>query len=253
MMRSPVSHNPFFDESADFYDRRSRADDFSEREQKFLALGRRVLAKTDAGRQSVCIDLGCGPGAITLALASLGFRVAGVDSSPKMLDLAERARAEAAEDVQVNVTFEHADLYDFVQTFNGEADYILSSSVFEYLENPIGVLRGAAERLRTGGLLAVSLPNPRSLYRAVEPLVLRRYPPKERYTNHWRNTVRTRELVNAGADAGLQPVEISHFGPIGVRGKALFPRHSHLALIGTMTLVVLAKDPTGRQVLRATP
>jgi SAM-dependent methyltransferase len=234
--------DPFFDQEADFYDRRSKADDFQEREGKFLAVARRALAQSSSTEEPLCIDLGCGPGAITLRLAELGFRAIGVDSSPKMIELAEKARAGSDPTVRRNVTFHHSDLDGFLQTFEGAANYILSSSVFEYLTDPIRVLSGAAARLQSRGLLAISVPNPRSLYRMAEPLILSRYPADQRYTSHWRNSVRAPDLARAAVGCRLRVVEMSHFGPLGLRGKALFPRLSHLSLVGTMTLVVLEKD-----------
>ena len=46
-------------------------------------------------RPSLVLDLGCGTGSMTLALAKLGYDMTGVDISPEMLDLArERADAE---------------------------------------------------------------------------------------------------------------------------------------------------------------
>src|SRR5215469_11807020 len=41
------------------------------------------------------LDLGCGTGATAIRLAQLGFQVTLLDSSPAMLDLAQRAAQEA--------------------------------------------------------------------------------------------------------------------------------------------------------------
>src|ERR1041385_3317122 len=51
-------------------------------------------------------DVGCGPGAHALALASRGYDVVGLDSSPRMVEV---ARAWAARE-RVDVTFEVHDV-----------------------------------------------------------------------------------------------------------------------------------------------
>jgi 2-polyprenyl-3-methyl-5-hydroxy-6-metoxy-1,4-benzoquinol methylase len=234
--------DPFFDREADFFDRRSEAGDFRERRDKFLAFGQQALKRSVSSHRPICLDLGCGPGAITISLAGLGFQAIGVDSSARMIELAEQARSRQTPELQRNVTFHRAELSEFLDGFDGAASYILSSSVFEYLQDPEGVLAGASAHLADEGAIAISLPNPNSIYRLVEPLILRRYPEDERYTSHWGNTVRAAELVTVAQGLGLEPVEVSHFGPIGLRGKALLPRLSHLSFVGTMTLVVLRKS-----------
>ena len=50
----------------------------------------------DPGRKLPVLELGCGTGRISIALAEAGFRVVGVDISPAMLEAcADKARALA--------------------------------------------------------------------------------------------------------------------------------------------------------------
>ena len=233
--------DPFFDREAEFFDRRSEAGDFQERREKFLNFGEQALKRSASSDRPVCVDLGCGPGAITISLAALGFRAIGVDSSSRMIELAEQARSRQTPELQANLSFHRAELSEFLDGFQGVPAYILSSSVFEYLPDPERVLTGAAAHLAHEGLIAISVPNPSSIYRRLEPLILWRYAKDERYTSHWGNTMRAAQLVKAAESLGLETVDVSHFGPIGLRGKALFPRLSHLSVVGTMTLVVLRK------------
>src|SRR5215208_4048813 len=62
------------------------------------------VARLLAGRRSI-VDVGCGTGRVSAALAAAGFAVTGIDSSAQMIDVA-RARASAAD-------FEVGDLFSW--------------------------------------------------------------------------------------------------------------------------------------------
>ncbi|MBA3736322.1 MAG: class I SAM-dependent methyltransferase [Actinobacteria bacterium] len=230
---------PFFGEMADFFDWRTQTESFRERERKFLEIARLALERSSAERP-LCLDLGCGPGAISLALARLGFDTIGVDSSAAMVELATKAATESREG-NGRCTFKCMDLGKFLEGFSGEADLIVSSSVFEYLGDPTRTLQLVAGRLRTGGTFATSVPNMGSVYRWVEPALLLRTPRHLRYRREWRNSMRARQLIKKGRTFGLEPVQKSHFGQIVIKGRPLLARFTRFPLIGTMTLVVLVR------------
>jgi 2-polyprenyl-3-methyl-5-hydroxy-6-metoxy-1,4-benzoquinol methylase len=238
-MAEPADRNQFFDDAAEFFNWRSQTGQFRERERKFLAVARSALEKSPT-KSPLCVDLGCGPGAITLQLASLGFETIGVDSSAAMIDLASKA-AGAASQVHGRLTFTQADLGTFLDTFESQADLIVSSSVFEYLEDPSRIIELVAAHVRPGGLFAVSVPNERSVYRWVEPLLMLRKPKAVRYTRHWHNKARAKHLIAEAAALGLQPVEVSYFGHVSLSGRPILARFSHAARVGTMTLIVFVK------------
>lgn len=55
-----------------------------------------VLERSTTDRP-LCLDLRCGPGAISFALARLGFDTVGVDSSAAMADIPTEAATESDE------------------------------------------------------------------------------------------------------------------------------------------------------------
>jgi SAM-dependent methyltransferase len=238
MADSPAA-KPFFGEMADFFDRRAQTETFRERERRFLEVARLVLKRSSTERP-LCLDLGCGPGAISLALARLGFDTIGVDSSAAMVDLATKAATESDEG-NGRCTFECMDLGEFLEGFPGEADLIVSSSVFEYLEDPTRTLALVADRLRVGGTFAASVPNVQSVYRWVEPTLLLRKPKDVRYRLEWRNRMRARELIKAAQAFGLERTQTSYFGQIVIKGRPLLARFTRFPFVGTMTLVVLVR------------
>ena len=95
------------------------------------------------------LDLACGWGRHSVALARAGFRVTGLDWSQTLLSRA-RKRAEAA---GVPVDFVHGDMREIPWTGRFDAVLSLYSSLGYFLsdDEDLRVLRGARQALRPGG------------------------------------------------------------------------------------------------------
>jgi ubiquinone/menaquinone biosynthesis C-methylase UbiE len=99
------------------------------------------------------LDVGCGPGSITLGLAqavSPGDAV-GVDLQQRVV---ERARVLAAERGISNVRFEVADAYELPFP-DGMFDAALEHRVLMHLADPVRGLREVRRVLRAGGVLGL--------------------------------------------------------------------------------------------------
>ncbi|MBK8437488.1 MAG: methyltransferase domain-containing protein [Austwickia sp.] len=99
------------------------------------------------------LDLGCGPGSITLDLAA---RVApgpvlGVDASATVI---ETARAAAAERADCTTRFAVGDLYA-LDLPDDSFDIVFAHQVLQHLTDPVAALREMARVIRPGGLIAV--------------------------------------------------------------------------------------------------
>jgi len=93
------------------------------------------------------LDVGGGTGATAVRLAQLGIHVTLLDSSPAMLDIAQRAAREAA--VTEKIVLKHGDAAHLENLFHvGSFDVILCHNILEYIDDPGAVLRGAARTLR---------------------------------------------------------------------------------------------------------
>jgi S-adenosylmethionine-dependent methyltransferase len=109
---------------------------------------------------SLCaLDLGCGTGVTSVRLARLGVNVTLLDSSPAMLDLAQRAIVEAG--VRDKITVKHGDALQLTDIFEKESfDIILCHNLLEYVDDPGAVLRGSVRVMRgSSAMLSILVRN----------------------------------------------------------------------------------------------
>jgi len=98
------------------------------------------------------LDLGCGTGTTAIRLAQLGHQVILLDSSPAMLDLAQRAAQEAG--VAEKITVKLGDAARLADLFTNELfDVILCHNLLEYVDDPQAVLGGAAQVMRNSSAI----------------------------------------------------------------------------------------------------
>src|SRR3954447_26887015 len=98
------------------------------------------------------LDVGCGPGTITVDLAArvAPGRVVGIDVSPAPLD---EARA-AADRAGVDVEFAVGDVYALAAP-DDSVDVVHAHQVLQHLTDPVAALREMARVCRAGGVIAV--------------------------------------------------------------------------------------------------
>jgi trans-aconitate methyltransferase len=131
-----------------------------------------------------------------------------------------------ARSIAPKASFAAGDLTAFLNATTEPAALIVCSSVLEYLDDPLSVVRLAASKLGPEGTLLLSVPNRRSLFRALERVVPRSY------VQHWGNTLAARDYVQAASAAGLRFLRLRHFGA---------PLFQSSPLFGPLTLIELAK------------
>lgn len=146
-----------------------------------------LLPRLPAGAE--VLDVGCGPGTITLGLARRCGRVVGLDFAAAMV---EQARELAADSGVGNVSFEVGSAYELPY---GDAsfDVVYAHQVMQHLADPVRALREAHRVLRPGGLVAVRDSDYETMVHApVDPAIER-----------WRDLYHRVAAANGGeADAG---------------------------------------------------
>ncbi len=118
--------------------------DLYEQKHHFVAeYGRGLLSYLPEQTGLEILDLGCGTGLLTQALADKGNRVVGVDSSAEMIGKARALYPELA--------FEVADACDL--PWNERFDIVFSNAVFHWIRRPRLLLQNVWKSLVPGGRL----------------------------------------------------------------------------------------------------
>jgi S-adenosylmethionine-dependent methyltransferase len=100
------------------------------------------------------LDIGSGTGAMAVRLARLGVNVTLLDSSPEMLEIAERATREAGVGARVAIEAGSAD--QVADRFPGQLfDLILCHNVLEFVHDPGAVLRSVSLVMHDCSMLSV--------------------------------------------------------------------------------------------------
>lgn len=115
----------------------------------FLVPG--VLSVLGPAQGRGLLDLGCGNGSLSNALATAGFTVVGMDSSRTGLDAAQSAFPAVdfiAHDLSEPLPHDHRSRYDVV----------VAAEVIEHLFLPRGLFERASQALAPGGTLVITTP-----------------------------------------------------------------------------------------------
>jgi len=127
--------------------------EFRGADPKFVAYRDAYLRLIDVSRSATILDLGCGTGVVTRALAARdGFAgtVTGIDQSPHFIAAAKRLGAGVA----ARVEFAVADAHELPFP-DACFDAAVAHTLVSHVRDPIAVLAEAARVVRPGGSVAV--------------------------------------------------------------------------------------------------
>jgi SAM-dependent methyltransferase len=113
------------------------------------------------------LDLCCGPGRCSVALANRGFAVTGVDKTAYLLDKA-KARARAA---KVKIEWVQADMRDFVrpESFDFVLSMFTSFGYFDNKQEDVTVLKNILASLRPSGKCLIDVIGKERLAKIYQP------------------------------------------------------------------------------------
>ena len=129
--------------------------EFRAKDPTFVAYREAYLELIDLPHTAAVLDLGCGTGVVTRAIAArAGFAgaVTGVDQSPEFIAAAQRLAADEGVGDRVEFALGDAHELDFpAATFDAAVAHTLVSHV----RDPLAVLAEAARVIRPGGSVAI--------------------------------------------------------------------------------------------------
>jgi ubiquinone/menaquinone biosynthesis C-methylase UbiE len=187
-------------------------------------------------RTAHLLEIGCGAGFATAALAMRGYRVDAVDSVATMINLASKRLAETGAGERVRIA--RADVRCLPMP-NNSFDLVFALGVLPWLENPLAAVREMARVTRPGGYVLVSADNNVHLDEILDPTLVpilrpvRRYlvsalrrakllPPRAKALNRRHSR---REFDSILSDGGLDKLWSGTvgFGPFTLFGKHVLP------------------------------
>jgi 2-polyprenyl-6-hydroxyphenyl methylase/3-demethylubiquinone-9 3-methyltransferase len=151
------------------------------------------------------IDVGCGGGILSEALAQKGAQVSGIDMGEAPLAVARLH----AEDSGLKIDYQHTTAEQLASEKPGEFDVVCCLEMLEHVPDPSSVIRACAELTKSGGNLYFSTinRNPKSFLFAIvgAEYVLGLLP---RGTHSYKKLIKPSELASWLREAGLELVEI---------------------------------------------
>ncbi len=152
------------------------------------------------------VDVGCGGGILTEALAKTGAEVTGVDLSELSLEVARRHASEHG----LTIDYRYQNAEQLAQEQPGSFDVVACMEMLEHVPDPAQVIAACARALKPGGRAIFSTinRNPKAFLFAIVggEYVLRLLP---RGTHSYRKLIRPRELREWARAAGLEFTSIA--------------------------------------------
>jgi len=183
------------------------------------------VAERVALRGARVLDVGCGGGLLSEALARAGSTVTALDLAPELVEIARLHLLESG----LTVDYRLQSVEALAAELPGQFDAITCMEMLEHVPDPASVLRACASLLKPGGRLFVSTLNRTPLAFAVA-IVGAEYVANllPKGTHDYKSFIRPAELSAWLRDAGLVLEDVSGLAYDPVRRKAWVNRRTDI-------------------------
>ncbi|MDG2018311.1 MAG: bifunctional 2-polyprenyl-6-hydroxyphenol methylase/3-demethylubiquinol 3-O-methyltransferase UbiG [Porticoccaceae bacterium] len=147
------------------------------------------------------LDVGCGGGILSEALAQRGAQVTGIDMGDAPLGVAKLHQLESG----LSINYQKSTAEDFAKDHENTFDVVTCLEMLEHVPDPSSVVRACAKMVKPGGTVFFSTinRNPKAFLFAIigAEYLLRLLP---RGTHEYAKFIRPSELANWSREANLQ-------------------------------------------------
>ncbi len=152
------------------------------------------------------VDVGCGGGILSEAMAGLGAQVTGIDLSEKALRVARLHLLESG----LQVDYRRSSAETLAEEAPASFDVVTCMELLEHVPDPASTVTACARLVRPGGWVFFSTinRNPKSYLFAIlgAEYILNLLP---RGTHDWARFIKPSELAAHARRAGIEPVQIT--------------------------------------------
>jgi 2-polyprenyl-6-hydroxyphenyl methylase / 3-demethylubiquinone-9 3-methyltransferase len=170
-----------------------------------------IIARVPLKRRQV-LDVGCGGGILSEAMAAMGARVTGIDAGQAPLTVAQRHLASS----DLSVEYQLTTAEEFALRAPQRFDVVVCMELLEHVPRPSSVVAACADLVRHGGDVFFATLN-RNLKSFLFAIVGAEYLLKlvRRGTHSYHKFVKPAELERWARDAGLRREDITglHYNP----------------------------------------
>jgi 2-polyprenyl-6-hydroxyphenyl methylase/3-demethylubiquinone-9 3-methyltransferase len=166
----------------------------------------RYIEQAAALKDARVLDVGCGGGILSEAMANRGANVLGIDLSQAVLDVAELHALQG----KVQIQYKTIAAEELAATQPGSFELVTCMEMLEHVPDPVSTLGALAKLVKPGGDVIVSTLNRKPVAFAVAILgaeyIARALP---RGTHEYLKFIRPSELARWGREAGLTLVDLT--------------------------------------------
>ncbi|GGD40343.1 bifunctional 2-polyprenyl-6-hydroxyphenol methylase/3-demethylubiquinol 3-O-methyltransferase UbiG [Pseudoxanthomonas indica] len=152
------------------------------------------------------LDVGCGGGLLSEALARAGAQVTAIDLAPELIKVARLHRLESG----VQVDYQLRPVESLAEEMPGQFDAVTCMEMLEHVPDPAAIIAACAQLLKPGGRLFLSTLNrtPAAFALAIvgAEYIARLLPTG---THHYQDFIKPAELAAWLRAAGLQLEDVS--------------------------------------------